>query len=252
MFNLAPVKVPDLSGKVVLVTGAGRGIGTEVARCLAAHGAHVFAGVFAGTSIEPMPKSVTVLPLDVTDQKQVDAAIARIAADVGRLDVLVNNAGVVTPIGPLPTVTPESLGAAFAVNVMGVQRMVLAALPLLTKSSGAIINAGTGAATTPMEGWTAYCSTKAAAQMLTRMMDKELTALGLRSFFIGIPPTDTDMQGVIRVSGLNPISQIPKEKLVSPEVTASCIGWLCANFATLPADPLLDVRQDLFTKMMEL
>lgn len=252
MFNLAPVKVPDLSGKVVLVTGAGRGIGAEVARCLATNGARVFAGVFGGAPVEPLPNDVTVLPLDVTQQKEVDAAIARIAAEVGSLDVLVNNAGVVSPIGPLASVSPESLGAAFAVNVMGVQRMVLAALPLLTKSNGAIINAGTGAATTPMEGWTAYCSTKAAAQMLTRMMDKELTPLGLRSFFVGIPPTDTDMQGVIRTSGLNPISQIPKEKLVSTAVTASCIGWLCANFVTMPADPLLDVRQEVFTKMMAL
>lgn len=252
MFNLAPVKVPDLSGKVVLVTGAGRGIGAELVRCLAANGAHVFAGVFGGAAVEPLPNSVTILPLDVTQQKEVDAAISRIAAEGGRLDILVNNAGVVAPIGPLPQISPESLGAAFAVNVMGVQRMVLAALPMLTKSKGAIINAGTGAATTPMEGWTAYCSTKAAAQMLTRMMDKELTALGLRSFFVGIPPTDTDMQGVIRVSGLNPISQIPKEKLVSPAVTASCIAWLCANHATMPADPLLDIRQDVFTSMMQL
>lgn len=251
MFNLAPVAVPDLSGKVVLVTGAGRGIGAELARCLSAHGAHVFAGVLGGSAVEPLPEAVTLLPLDVTQQKEVDAALGRIAADTGRLDVLVNNAGVVAPIGPLQQVSPESLGAAFAVNVMGVQRMVLAALPLLVQAKGAVINAGTGAATTPMEGWTAYCSTKAAAQMLTRMMDKELTSLGLRSFFVGIPPTDTDMQGVIRVSGLNPISQIPKDKLVSPAVTASCIAWLCAHFATLPADPLLDVRQEVFTSMME-
>lgn len=252
MFNLAPVKVPDLSGKAVLVTGAGRGIGAELARCLAAHGARVFAGVLGGAAIEPLPDSVTVLPLDVTLQKEVDAALARVAADVGRLDVLVNNAGVISPIGPLAQVSPESLGAAFAVNVMGVQRMVLAALPLLTRSQGAIINAGTGAATNPMEGWTAYCSTKAAAHMLTRMMDKELTPQGLRSFFVGIPPTDTDMQSVIRVSGLNPISQIPKEKLVPTAVPASCIAWLCANFATMPPEPLLDVRQEVFTSMMDL
>jgi NAD(P)-dependent dehydrogenase (short-subunit alcohol dehydrogenase family) len=252
MFNLTPVKVPDLSGKVVLVTGAGRGIGAELARCLAANGARVFAGVFGGSAVEPLPDGITVLPLDVTQQKEVDAAIARIAADTGRLDVLVNNAGVVTPIGPLQQVSPESLGAAFAVNVMGVQRMALAALPMLVQSKGAIINAGTGAATTPMEGWTAYCTTKAAAQMLTRIMDKELTALGLRSFFVGIPPTDTDMQGLIRVSGLNPISQIPKEKLVAPAVTATCIAWLCANFASMPADPLLDVRQEVFTAMMDI
>lgn len=252
MFNLAPVKVPDLAGKVVLVTGAGRGIGAELVRTLQAHGARVFAGVYQRERAESLPDGVTVVPLDVTKQSDADAAIARIAAEAGRLDVLVNNAGVIAPIGALPTIQPESLGAAFAVNVMGVQRMALAALPLLTASKGAIINAGTGAATTPMEGWTAYCSTKAGAQMLTRMMDKELSPLGIRSFFVGIPPTDTDMQGVIRVSGLNPISQIPQEKLVATAVPASCIAWLCGNYAEVPAEPLLDVRQEIFTKMMDL
>lgn len=252
VFNLAPVSVPDLTGKVVLVTGAGRGIGAELVRVLSAHGARVFAGVYPRAAREELPGGVTALPLDVTQQSDVDGAMACVAADAGRLDVLVNNAGVVAQIGHLTSITPESLGAAFAVNVMGVQRMVLAALPMLTAARGAVINAGTGAATTPMEGWTAYCSTKAAARMLTQMMDKELTPAGLRCFFVGIPPTDTDMQGVIRVAGLNPISQIPKEQLVAPAVPASCIAWLCGNHADVPAEPLLDVRQELFTSMMAL
>ena len=178
--------------------------------------------------------------------------MARVAADAGRLDVLVNNAGVITPIGALPTISAESLAAAFEVNVMGVQRMALAALPMLISSQGAIINAGTGAATNPMEGWTAYCTTKAAAQMLTRMMDKELAAQGVRSFFLGIPPTNTDMQGVIRVSGLNPISQIPKDSLVPTAVPASCMAWLCAKHAETNHGPLMDVRDEFFTAMMKL
>jgi NAD(P)-dependent dehydrogenase (short-subunit alcohol dehydrogenase family) len=252
MFNLAPVEVPDLTGKVVLVTGAGRGIGAELVRLLVSRNARVFAGIYPGAQPEELPPEATILMLDVTRQKDADAALARVAADAGRLDVLVNNAGVIAPIGPLQSVSPESLGAAFEVNVMGVQRMALAALSMLTKSKGAIINAGTGAATTPMEGWTAYCTTKAAAQMLTRMMDKELTPLGLRSFFLGIPPTDTDMQGTIRVSGLNPISQIPKDSLVPTAVPASCMAWLCARYAEAPPEPLLDVRQEIFTKMMRL
>jgi NAD(P)-dependent dehydrogenase (short-subunit alcohol dehydrogenase family) len=250
MQNLRPIAVPDMTGKVVLVTGAGRGIGAELARLLAASGARVYAGILPSAQSEPLPDSVTALPLDVTNQGHVDAALARVAAEAGRLDVLVNNAGTIAPIGPLSAVTPESLGSAFAVNVMGVQRMVLAALPMLSAAGGAIINAGTGAATTPMEGWTSYCTTKAAAQMLTRMMDKELTPLGLRCFFVGIPPTDTDMQGAIRTSGLNPVSQIPQSDLLHPSVPASCIAWLCARYADTPPNPLLDVRQELFTAMM--
>ena len=174
MFNLAPVPVPDLTGRTVLVTGAGKGIGAELVRILHEKGANVYAGVYPVDSAEPLPAAVAQLKLDVTSQADVDSAIARITADTGRLDVLVNNAGVINPIGPLAEIATDDLAPAFAVNVMGVHRMAIAALPLLRASKGTILNAGTGAATTAMEGWTAYCSTKAGMQMLTRMMALEL------------------------------------------------------------------------------
>jgi len=165
--------------------------------------------------------------------------------------VLVNNAGVINPIGPLVEIATDDLAPAFAVNVMGVHRVTVAALPLLRASKGTIVNAGTGAATTAMEGWTAYCSTKAGMQMLTRMMALELGREGLRIYFLGIPPTDTAMQGKIRASGLNPISQIPQEKLVPTRVPASVMAYLCGP-SPITNEVLLDVRQEVFTKMMDL
>ena len=251
MFNLAPVPVPDLTGRTVLVTGAGKGIGAELVRILHEKGANVYAGVYPVDSAEPLPEAVPQLKLDVTSQADVDSAIARIMADTGRLDVLVNNAGVINPIGPLAEIATDDLAPAFAVNVMGVHRMSIAALPLLRASKGTILNAGTGAATTAMEGWTAYCSTKAGMQMLTRMMALELGREGLRIYFLGIPPTNTAMQDKIRASGLNPISQIPQEKLVPTQVPASVMAYLCGP-APVTNDVLLDVRHEVFTKMMDL
>lgn len=251
MFNLAPVPVPDLTGRTVLVTGAGKGIGAELVRILFAKGARVYAGVYPVDLAEPLPEGVVQLELDVTSQADVDAAIARIMAEAGALDVLVNNAGVINPIGPLAQIATDDLAPAFAVNVMGVHRMTVAALPLLRASKGTVLNAGTGAATMAMEGWTAYCSTKAGMQMLTRMMALELGREGLRIYFLGIPPTDTAMQGKIRASGLNPISQIPQDKLVPANVPASVMAYLCgADVAT--TEVLLDVRQEVFTRLMGL
>ena len=250
MFNLAPVPVPDLAGKTILVTGAGKGIGAGLVRILQAKGARVYAGVYPVDAAEKLPEGVTVLRLDVTSQADVDAAMARIRAESGRLDVLVNNAGVINPIGPLASLVSDDLAHAFAVNVIGVHRMSVAALPLLTAASGTILNAGTGAATTAMEGWTAYCTTKAGMHMLTRMLAKELPAI--KVFFLGIQPTDTAMQGTIRASGLNPISQIPQEKLVAVDVPASCMAWLCSDAAKAVDEVFLDVRQDLFVQMMDL
>jgi NAD(P)-dependent dehydrogenase (short-subunit alcohol dehydrogenase family) len=250
MFNLAPVPVPDLTGRVVLVTGAGRGIGAELVRVLVRQGATVFAGLFGES--EALPDAAVTLPLDVTQDAEAEAAAAVVAALAGRLDVLVNNAGLITPIGPLADLPTAALAPAFAVNVMGVHRMVRACLPLLRASRGAIVNAGTGAATTPMEGWTAYCTSKAGVHMLTRMLDLELRAEGVASFFVGIPPTDTAMQAEIRAAGLNPISQIPQDKLVPAAVPASVLAYLCSVQGRAIEDVLLDVRQDRFTAMMDL
>ena len=248
MFNLHPVTVPDLSGKTILVTGAGRGIGAVLTGLLVANGAKVLAGVLgeAHPDWASHLKGADVFNLDVTDQKSVDHAIAR-AAD--GLDVLVNNAGTISPIGHLDTLDSDAFARTFDVNVVGVHRMIKAALPKLEVRKGAIVNAGTGAATTPMEGWTAYCSSKAGARMLTQMCAMELADRGVQSFFIGIPPTNTEMQGEIREAGLNPISKIAQGDLVDPIVPASVMAWLCGPQARTLDACLLDVRDPLFQDM---
>jgi NAD(P)-dependent dehydrogenase (short-subunit alcohol dehydrogenase family) len=213
-------------------------------------GARVFAGVYGEP--EALPEGATQLALNVTQDADAAAAVARITRDAGRLDVLVNNAGLIAPIGPLASLPSAALAPAFAVNVMGLHRMVVACLPLLVASRGSIVNAGTGAATTPMEGWTAYCTSKAGAHMLTRMLALELGPQGIASYFVGIPPTDTAMQAEIRAAGLNPISRIPQDKLVPTAVPASVLAYMCSAEARRIDEVLLDVRQDRFTAMMDL
>jgi NAD(P)-dependent dehydrogenase (short-subunit alcohol dehydrogenase family) len=252
MFDLSPIEVPDLSGKTILVTGAGRGIGAMLARLLADRGARVYAGIFAGADHggAGFPDGCTALDLDVTDPSSVAAAMARIGSEAGALDALVNNAGAITPIGHIDRLDTDSLRGAYEVNTLGLHRMTCAALPLLRTSAGVVVNAGTGAATTPMEGWTAYCTSKAAARMMTLMFASELGSSGVGFFFVGIPPTDTDMQAEIRIAGLNPISRIAKNDLVRPEVPASVMAWLCGPEARKLEEVVLDVRDDFFRSMM--
>lgn len=253
MFDLSPINVPDLAGKTILVTGAGRGIGAVLCGMLAANGARVYAGIVN----EPDPadadhlKQCTIVDLDVTDASAIASVLTRIKAETGSLNVLINNAGTINPIGHIDTLATESLRPAFEVNALGVHRMTCAALPLLRASNGVVVNAGTGAATTPMEGWAAYCSSKAAARMITLMFAKDLEDSGVQFFFIGIPPTDTRMQAEIRTAGLNPISQIPQGDLVDPKVPASVMAWLCGADARKLDDVLLDVRDDFFKTMMK-
>lgn len=252
MFDLSPITVPDLSGRTVLVTGAGRGIGAALAGLLVANGARVIAGVHGGADPAAAPHlaGCARIELDVTDDGSVAAAIARVRDEGGRLDALVNNAGAITPIGHVDGLATESLRAAYEVNTLGLHRMTCAALPLLRESAGVVVNAGTGAATTPMEGWTAYCTSKAAARMMTLMFARDLEGGPVQFFFVGIPPTDTEMQAEIRTAGLNPISRIAKADLVRPEVPASVLAWLCGPGAREVREVLLDVRDDFFRSMM--
>jgi len=252
MFDLSPIEAPDLSGKTILVTGAGRGIGAVLARLLADKGARVYAGLFQG--VDPacagLLDGCAQVDLDVTHPSSVASIMARIGSEAGTLDALVNNAGAITPIGHIDTLATESLRGAYEVNTLGLHRMTCAALPLLRASGGVVVNAGTGAATTPMEGWAAYCSSKAAARMMTLMFAKDMEASGVQFFFLGIPPTDTDMQAEIRTAGLNPISKIAQGDLVRPEVPASVMAWLCGPEARRLEDVVLDVRDEFFRSMM--
>jgi NAD(P)-dependent dehydrogenase (short-subunit alcohol dehydrogenase family) len=252
MFDLSPIEAPDLSGKTILVTGAGRGIGAVLARLLADRGAQVFAGVFRGAdpACAGFLDGCTEVELDVTEPSSVASVMTRIRSETGTLDALVNNAGVIAPIGHIDALATESLRGAYEVNALGLHRMTCAALPLLRAAGGVVVNAGTGAATTPMEGWAAYCSSKAAARMMTLMFAKDMEASGVRFFFLGIPPTDTDMQAEIRTAGLNPISKIAKDDLVRPEVPASVMAWLCGPEARKLDEVALDVRDELFRSMM--
>ena len=251
MFDLHPVPVPDLTGRTVLVTGANRGIGAATVAQLSRAGARVYAGMRHAPeeANARLPGNAIPLDLDVTDQVTVDAAIEKISRESGRLDALINNAGIISPIRPLASLAAEDLSPAFNVHVTGLFRMTMAALPLLRKARGVIVNAGTGAATMPLEGWTAYCASKAAARMLTQMMAKEFEPEGLRAFFLGIPPTDTDMQAEIRASGLNPVSRISRQDLVPPDVPASAMAWLCSADAQGLTTEMLDVRDDLFREL---
>ena len=246
MSGLGMMPLPDLSGKAALVTGAGRGIGRAAAELLLQAGATVFAGVREDEAVD----GAVSLLLDVTSASSVAAAFAQIGEQVDGLDILVNNAGVVAPIGHVADIDAEAFAAMLDVNIAGPLRITQAALPLLRAARGVIVNAGSGAAFAPLEGWAAYCSSKAGLAMLSRVVDLENKDRGIKTFTLGIPPTDTDMQGAIRISQLNAVSQIPRGNLVAPAIPASVMVWLCGAEARTIDELFVDVRDDRFRPLM--
>jgi NAD(P)-dependent dehydrogenase (short-subunit alcohol dehydrogenase family) len=231
---------PSGGERTAIVTGAARGIGAATAMALAARGIApaLFVrdpGAATGIADKARARGVAcrVEACDVADHASVRAAVARTADAWGRLDVVVNNAGQVDPMGFIADTDPVEWAHAFAVNVIGAYHVVREALPLLLREGGAVVNLSTGAAQTPRDGWSAYCGTKAALAMFTRSIAKEYGDKGVSAYGLQPGMVDTEMQVRIRRAGINEISRIPREQLDAPGRSANAIAWLAVE---RPAD----------------
>ncbi len=157
----------DLAGKVAVVTGGSRGIGRAIAGMLAAHGAAVVVAARRGADAERAaaaiagPGGVRALGIgcDVRRWEECRALVERTVAELGRLDVLVNNAGVAV-FAPLATMTPDDWHLQIATNLDGVFNCCRAALPHLVAAAGWIVNIGSLAGRNAFAGGTAYNASK--------------------------------------------------------------------------------------------
>ena len=165
---------------------------------------------------------------DVADYGQVAAAVARAEAAFGGLDIVVNNAGVIDPVARLGESDPAAWSQAIDINVKGVYHGIRAAVPeMQARGGGVIVNLSSGAATSALEGWSHYCASKAAVLMLTRMVEKEYGAAGIRCVGLSPGTVATEMQRVIKASGVNPVSQLDWEAHIPADWPAKAIVWLC-------------------------
>lgn len=227
----------DLTGKVALVTGASRGIGAASARKLADRGAAVLLTARSGDAIDRLAGEIRAaggaadaMTCDVSRYGDVSAAVEHGVKRFGRLDILVNNAGLIEPISRLAESDPDEWAKVADVNYKGVYYGLRAALPvMLARGSGVIVNISSGAATSALEGWSHYCSSKAAALALTRCADKEYGDKGIR--VVGLSPgtVATDMQIAIKASGINPVSQLDPAVHIPADWAAEAVVWLCGD-----------------------
>jgi len=150
-------------------------------------------------SAPPGAEAVTA-SVDVTDPAAVDRFAADVAARFGRVDLWVNNAGVLEPIAPLRDADPAAVAANVEVNVLGVMHgsAAFARHVRSRPGGGVLVNITSGAATNPYAGWAAYCASKAAVDQLTRVVSVEEAGAGLRAYAVAPGVVDTDMQVTIR------------------------------------------------------
>jgi NAD(P)-dependent dehydrogenase (short-subunit alcohol dehydrogenase family) len=224
----------DMTGKTVMITGASKGIGAAAAREFAAHGANVVLLARSGDALHAL-----------------ETAVARSVAQFGSLDVMINNAGVITPIGRIEDVDAEAWSTMIDINLKGVFHGMKAVLSVMAaQGGGTVLTVSSGAAHGPMEGWSHYCSSKAGAAMLTRCLDMETRDQGIRAMGLSPGTVATEMQVLIKESGINPVSQLDPSVHIPAEWPAKCLVWMCGPEADAYIGQELSLRdEDLRAKL---
>ena len=195
--------MPELSGQVALVTGASSGIGRALVEGLAARGMAV-AGLARNeerltTGMAEVAGSFRVRTLavgaDVTDPAAVDAAVARVADELGRVDLLVNNAGVIDAAEvPVWEADPDQWWDVVASHVRGAQLMVRAVVPgMLARGHGRVVNLASGMGVRANRDYSAYSVAKTGLMRLTEALDLALQGSGVHAFDVAPGVVDTPM-----------------------------------------------------------
>lgn len=189
-----------LQGKIALVTGGGSGIGAAVARALAAEGAEVVVCGRRASALEVTREQIAnsgghalVAPADLANAEDIRRLIATVRGRFGRLDVLVNNAGILGPHARLADYPDDDWDAVVAVNLTAVFRVSKAALPLMSRG-GSIINVSSGVGRVGRAGWGAYCVSKFGVEGMTQVLAEELRDQGIRVNAVNPGGTRTAMR----------------------------------------------------------
>ena len=182
-----------LQNQTALVTGAGSGIGQDIAVKLAQMGANV---VITGRKEAPLQETaalhgnISYIVADAGKTEDVSRVLADIKQKFNRLDIIVNNAGM-APVTPIAQQTLAEFDAVFNINVRAVVDLTTQALPLLKASKGSIVNIGSAVANQPLPNMSVYSASKAALKTLTFVWAKELAKDGIRVNNIAVGPIET-------------------------------------------------------------
>lgn len=229
---------------MALITGAGRGIGRATAEAFAAEGYTVIlaeclsaSGKRAEQALRRVGASALFLRTDVARQGSVQQTVAAVLRRFGRLDCLVNNAGVLT-VGPLDRVSLRDLDRMLAVNLRGPLLMARAALPaMLRRPSGAIINVASQLGKYGLGEYVTYCATKFGVVGFTEALADELSGTGIRVWAVCPGLTDTPMA---RKTGAAPRG---RAGLIRPESVARVIVDLATGKRREPSGTAVDATR---------
>jgi NADP-dependent 3-hydroxy acid dehydrogenase YdfG len=224
----------NIEGKVVVITGASSGLGESTARHLARLGAKVVLGARRSDRLDTIVKKIEAdggtafaVLVDVTVRAQVEALVQKAIDKYGRIDVLVNNAGIM-PIAPLALLKVDEWDRMIDLNIKGVLYGIAAALPRMQKQkSGHIINiASVFGIKVFAPGGSVYCATKAAVRSLTEGLRMEVHADKIRTTIIDPGAVESELkEGTSDEASSKAVAELYKSLAISAESIARAIAY---------------------------
>lgn len=228
----------DLSDRTAVITGASRGLGAGLASELLARGMNVAVCARREPPIDGGDR-VLSMAADVTDAEAVDR-LARAAVErFGRIDLWINNAGVLEPIAPLRACDSADVRQHLEINVLGVFHGSKAFVRHVRErdGDGVLVNVSSGAARSAYAGWSAYCASKAAVDRMSECIALEEADTGLRVHSVAPGVIDTDMQALIRSTSADDFPMVDKFHELKAHNAFSTIEHVAARLLELAFDP---------------
>lgn len=219
-----------LAGKVAVVTGASRGIGLAIAQALLAEGCTVVAAarrISAGR--KKSVSQLVAIACDVRDERSVATLFAAVKKQFGQVDILINNAGRAHALRNIQALPLETWREVLDTNLTGMFLCTRAALPLMRKGGGVIVNNLSVAARGVYRGESAYCASKHGALGFTDTLRAEVRGRGIRVISLLPGPTATDIWNQF-------MPEAPRDRMMSPETVARAV----VNAIALPVSATVE------------
>ena len=239
-----------IKNKTLIITGASQGIGEATDSLFAKLGANVALIARSKEKIEKISTDINsnggksiAINCDVSKPDEVENAIKVTLKSYRSINILIGNAGVIDPIQNIADMDVSDFDKVIDVNIKGVWYGIKAVLPHM-KNGGTIITIGSGAASNALEGWSHYCTSKAAVHHLNSCLDLEMRKDLIRALVLSPGTVATEMQKIIKKSGVNPVSEMNWSDHISPDWVAKCLVWMCSNQADDYLGKVVSLREE--------
>jgi len=240
----------DLSGRVLVLTGAAGGIGAAIARLFRRAGARLVLSDRAAPedlarSLDPDSTDVVATACDVTSSREADSLAEQAVARFGRIDIVVPAAGIF-PDATLEEMTDDAWASCLAVNLDGTMRVCRAAVPHMRRG-GAIVTIASVAGHRGSRGHAHYAAAKGGVLAFTRSLAAELAPRGIRANAVSPGIIDTPMiAGLMQERGPGLVAQTPLGRMGTPEEVAGAVLFLASDLAGFVTGETLHVNGGLY------